>query len=257
MAAANDLDNGMKPWTVEDLIRHVRVVIPDITSEVLISVLEYVKSAGVTSEADIDKIEGSKLSAIVGPEKAIELLDYFRKEASNSRKPLYHEDTSGTAGGSAPSAALIPAAGGGSEMGQLFMMALEMQRQGNQQNWQMMQAMQQTQKEFLGEVSTMMKETSSVVKDTLKTMTEQTTKQANMHQETLKAMQNNTEAASKMNSDTLLAVQQNMNETRRMNSQTTNLVRETMANMLDAQRRSTQEIEAKIKESRQNECVIS
>ncbi|XP_049525346.1 uncharacterized protein LOC119456839 isoform X8 [Dermacentor silvarum] len=257
MAAANDLDNGTKPWTVEDFIRHVWVVIPDITSEVLKSVLEYVKSAGVTSEADIDKIEGSKLSAIVGPEKAIELLDYFRKEASNSKKPLYREDTSGTAGGSAPSAAVIPAAGGGSQMGQLFMMALEMQRQGNQQNWQMMKAMQETQKEFLGEVSTMMKETSSVVKDTLETMTKQTTEQANMHRETLTAMQNNTAAASRMNSETLLAVQQSMNETRKMNSETIKMVSQSMANMLEAQRKSAREIEEMIKESHQNGCVIS
>ncbi|KAH7945736.1 hypothetical protein HPB49_015006 [Dermacentor silvarum] len=104
------------------------------------------------------------------------------------------------------------------------MMALEMQRQGNQQNWQMMKAMQETQKEFLGEVSTMMKETSSVVKDTLETMTKQTTEQANMHRETLTAMQNNTAAASRMNSETLLAVQQSMNETRKMNSETIKMI---------------------------------
>ncbi|XP_072144192.1 uncharacterized protein [Dermacentor andersoni] len=255
MAAAYDLDNGTKPWTVEDLIGLVRVVIPDITEDVLNSLLGYIKSAGVTSEADIDKIEGSKVSAIVGAENAIALLDYFRKEALIRKNPPCHAVTSPTAAAAQPSA--VATVGGVSQdMVQIFKMLAEMQKDGNEQNMKLMKDMQTMQKDFLESVKDTMVQTSSMVKDTLATVTKQTTDQARMQRETIAAMQQTTEAATKMNQEAMRAVQLNMAETRKMNSETTELVQKSIADMLEAQRKSAERIERMCQPPPKDDCVI-
>ncbi|XP_065280184.1 uncharacterized protein [Dermacentor albipictus] len=290
MAAANDLDNGAKPWTAEDLIGHVRLVLPDITEDVLKSLLLYIKSAGVTSEADIDKIEAKELSAIVGAENAIALLDYFKKQALISKKPLCHVDTSPTAAAAQPSPvapvggvsqdmvqfptaaaaqppAVAPVGGVSQDMFQLFKMVVEIQKDGNEQNrktmenmqkmqLKTMEDMQKTQTQFLVTVKEAVVETSSMVKDALETVTKQTTEQARMQRETLTAMQQTTEAATKTNQEAMSAMQLNMAETRRMNSETTQFVHQSIATMLEEQRRSAQEVQKMLKPAPKDDCVI-
>ncbi|XP_070393245.1 uncharacterized protein [Dermacentor albipictus] len=279
MAAANDLDNGTKPWTVEDLIGLVRVVIPDITEDVLMSLLVYIKSAGVTSEADIDKVEASKVSAIVGADNAIALLDCFKKEALIRKNPPCHAVTSPTAAAAQPSAvatvgglsqdmvqipiaaaaqpsAVATVGGVSQDMVQIFKMLVEMQKDGNEQNMKMMKDMQTMQKDFLESVKDTMVQTSSMVKDTLATVTKQTTEQARMQQETIATIQQTTEAATKMNQEAMRAVQLNMAETRKMHSETTELVQKSMADMLDAQRRSAERIERMSQLPPNRDCVI-
>ncbi|XP_075547503.1 uncharacterized protein LOC142581954 [Dermacentor variabilis] len=255
MAAANDLDNAAKPWTVDDLIGHVRLVIPDITEDVLNSLLLYIKSAGVTSEADIDKIEARKLSAIVGAEDAIALLDYFRKQALISKKPLCHVDTSPTA--AAPQApAIAPVGGVSQDMVQIFKMVLEMQNHNNEQNRKVMTDMQTSQKDFLGSVKDAMAETASMVKGTLDTVKEQITAQATMQQQAIAAMQQNTESAAAMNRAAMSAVELNMQRTCKMNSETTQLVHKSIVDVLEQQRKTAEKVEKMSQEAAKNECVI-
>ncbi|XP_050035672.2 uncharacterized protein [Dermacentor andersoni] len=255
MAAANDFDNGAKPSAVEDLIGHVRVVIPDITEDMLNSLLVYIKSAGVTSEADIDNIEARELSAIVGAENAIALLDYFRKQALISKKPLCPVVTSPTAA-AAQESAVAPVGGVSQDMVQLFKMVVEMQKDGNEQNRKAMDDMRITQMQFLGTVKDAMVETSSMVKDALETVTKQTTEQARMQRETLTAIQQTTQAATKTNQEAMSAMQLNMAETRRMNSETTEFVHKSIATMLEEQRRSAEKVEKRLQPAPKDDCVI-
>ncbi|XP_065280213.1 uncharacterized protein [Dermacentor albipictus] len=279
MAAANDLDNGTKPWPVKDLICHVRVVIPDITEDVLYSLLVYIESAGVTSAADVNKIEGGKLSAIVGAENAIALLNYFRKADLTRKNPPRPATMSPTAvatqpyaaaagGGSSQEMVQVPtaaptqpdagAAGGGSshEMVQVFKMAMAMQQHGNEQNQQLMERMHTMQSNMMGSMAATLSETSSTVKNAMETVTKQVTEQAERHRETIAAMQETTVSATNMNREAIRAMRENMVETRMMNSEANELVRSGIADMREEQRRSAEREERASQPPPKEECVI-
>ncbi|KAH9375373.1 hypothetical protein HPB48_006535 [Haemaphysalis longicornis] len=191
-------------------------ILPNVTPDLLEKLLEYLKSAGVRSEADIAKVDECQVAAILGHEDAKKLMDYFKK-------PDGHDDA---------------------EAGE------------REEPRGVLMAMQQRQERTLNAVTSAMAEMTAMHKGTLDKMTEQMTEQSRMHQETIRAMNEQMQTTARMHGETLQAVQHGMRETQRMNAETLAQVTKSITATLEAQERSMHEYRLELARQKHDNCVI-
>lgn len=211
----------------------VNGILQNVTPEIMDKLFHYLQSADVHSEADIDKVDESKLADVVGNENARTLLDYFKKQ-----KPTTVEAPST----SATTSSLPPAATGvttiscrpsdGSE-GNLGM--LEMVMRMHERDSQMVMESQKHQAEALKAVTAAMSQMSTSHKETLDKISEQMTQQSSLHKETIEGMNKHMTATAEMHGKTLETMQRGMTEAQKMNSDTLAHVTSTMTTALEGQ----------------------
>lgn len=259
-------------------------ILPNITPDLLEKLLEYLKSAGVHSEADIGKVDEHQVAAILGHEDAKKLMDYFKKpepvkvelpssSTPNSALPVAPQQPTATGfsqgGGrenavnvSLPVALQQPMTVGSSNGNgrdntmDILQMVMMMQKMESEKNREMLMAMQQSQERTLNAVTSAMAEMTTMHKGTLDKMSEQMTEQSKMHQETIRAMNEQMQTTAKMHGETLQAVQHGMRETQRMNAETLAQVTKSMTATLEAQERSMHEYRMELAQQRHDSCVI-
>lgn len=252
-------NTGSAQGAVLNFVDKVRVILPTITPDLLKKLLEYLQSVGVSSEADIDKVNEHQLASVLGPENARQLLDYFKKKA-----PVIAAAPPTPAAMNSPLPVAVPQMmaigsncgdGRGNTM-EILQMVMAMQRLDGDKNRAMLMAMQQSQDKTLGAVTNAMTEMSAMHKGTLATMSEQMTRQSEMHKETIKVMNEQMKTTAQMHGETLQAVQQGMAETQRMNAQTLTQVTTTMAATLEAQEKSMQEYRLSLAKQNDDKCAV-
>lgn len=252
-------NTGSAQGAVVNFVDKVCVILPAITPDLLKKLLEYLESVGVSSEADIDKVNEHELASVLGHDNARKLLDYFKKE-----EPVITAAPPTPSVMNSPLPVAMPQMMAiGSNYGdgrgntlEILQMVMAMQRMDGDKNREMLMAMQQSQDKTLGAVTKAMSEMSEMHKGTLATMSEQMTKQSEMHQETIKVMNEQMKTTSKMHGETLQAVQQGMAETRKMNAETLTQVTQTMAATLEAQEKSMQEYRLSLARQNNNKCAV-
>lgn len=253
-------NTGSAQGAVLNFVDKVREILPTITPDLLKKLLGYLESLGVSSEADIGKVNEHQLASILGHDNAKKLLDYFKKiEPVGAAAPPTPYATNSPLPVAMPPQTVAIGSNGGDGRGntmEILQVVLAMQKMEGDKNREMLMAMQHSQDRTLGAVTNAMTEMSTMHKGTLDTMSKQMTKQSEMHQETIKVMNEQMKMTSKMHGETLQAVQNSMTETQRMNAQTLAQVTSTMTATLEAQEKSMQEYRLSLAKQNNDGCAI-
>lgn len=235
----------------------VHGVLPSIVPDVLEKLLEFLLSAGLRSEADIEKLDEHQLAAIIGDVDAKRLLCYLKKQQPEEVETYSFPSTIGSlVAGMPESEAAVPSSGenlGGTI--DLLKMIMMMQKMEADKNREIIMAVTAMQDKTLNAVMKQVSDVTTMHKDTLDKMSEQMTKQSKMHQQTVEVMSEQMKTAARMHGETLKTVQQGMAEAQKMNTTTLNEVTKNITGALEAQEKNMQEF-TRILATRRDNCVI-
>ncbi|XP_077536853.1 uncharacterized protein LOC144149196 isoform X2 [Haemaphysalis longicornis] len=150
------------PEWLENFVRQICEVLPDITPHMLTTLLEYLVSAGARSEADIAKMNPRRLADVIGREDARLLLLHFKmRKLMKAQSPT---------------------------VGNRLLALITMQKIETERNRRMLVMMQRKQAETLDAVEQLMAEMTAVNKAALDVTSQHMVGQSEMHQEALRMM---------------------------------------------------------------------
>lgn len=251
-------NSGSAQGKVLDFVDKVCVILPNITPDVLQKLFEYLRSAGVNSEADIGKIDEQHLADVLGHDYARTLLDHFRKQEPVKMAPPTPSSTNRLSVVATPQTMAIGSGCGGGQSNtmEILQVVMAMQKMEGDKNREMLMAMQQSQDKTLSVVTNAMSNMAVMHKGTLDKMSEQMSEQSRMHQATITVMNEQMKTTAQMHGETLQAVQHGLTETQRMNAQTLTQVTKSMAATLEAQEKSMQEYRLSLAKENDGGCAI-
>lgn len=236
-------NSGFTKNPTEILRDKVIEILPDVTTDIMDELFALLESAGVRSEVDFGKVDGSKLADVVGFDNAVKLLDYFKKQKPEKGEAPRSSASTSSSESAAPQVMTVsrrPQDGSEVYLG-MFEMVMKMQAMQHERDREIAQESQKSQTAALEAVTTAMKEMSTMHKGTLDKMSEQMTQQSKLHKETIQAMNTHMTATASMHQKTLETVHHGMREAQKMNADTLTHVTSTLTTALEGQEKRMQE----------------